>query len=264
MNFATILSIVMAGSIFITGLFLSTDTIKIFYDFPSLFIVLGGTAAAAALSFQFKRLWILLRLFLLRIFKSKVTDYPNTVKSIIQTLDAYRKGESLKSLADRTSDFFLQEGLLLMNDGILSSEEILTVMEERNENLYFLYQEDAIKVKGLGKYPPAFGMMGTTIGMIVLLANLGGADAIKRVGPAMGICLITTLYGTVLSNFAFLPFSDNMTEQAKEMYLKNRIILEGLKLISQKSNPIVAAEKLNSFMRPSERLDWKTVLNGDR
>jgi flagellar motor component MotA len=55
-----------------------------------------------------------------------------------------------------------------------------------------------------------------------------------------------------------------MTEQAKEMYLKNRILIESFKLISEKTNPIVAAEKLNSFLRPSERLDWKTVLSGGK
>jgi chemotaxis protein MotA len=104
-------------------------------------------------------------------------------------------------------------------------------------------------------------MMGTTMGMIVLLANLNGADAIKRVGPAMGVCLITTLYGTVMANFGFLPIADNLVEQCKENYLKNKIILEGLKQLHAKENPIVVAEKLNSFLIPSERLDWKTVIN---
>lgn len=264
MNIATIFSVFMALAIFLTGLALSSDTLKIFYDFPSMFIVFGGTASAAALSYQFKRLWVLFKLFMSRVFKGKGFSYSNMIKDVLLTLDSYRKGESLKSLADKTDDFFFKEGLQLMDGGILDMNQVVQVMEERNENLYFLYQEDAQKMKILGKYPPAFGMMGTTIGMVVLLANLSGADAIKKVGPAMGVCLITTLYGTVLANFAFLPFADNMTEQAKEMYLKNRILIESFKLISEKTNPIVAAEKLNSYLRPSERLDWKTVLGGGK
>src|SRR5690606_14918238 len=136
------------------------------------------------------------------------------------------------------------------------------MMEERNENLYHIHSEDAGKLKIVGKYPPAFGMMGTTMGMIVLLANLNGADAIKKVGPAMGVCLITTLYGTVMANFGFLPLADNLVEQSKETYLKNRIIIEGLKFLHAKENPIIAAEKLNSFLLPGDRLDWKTVLQG--
>lgn len=262
MNISALIAVMMSTAIFISGLALSSDSLKIFYDFPSLFIVFGGTASAAALSFQFKRLWILFKLFLARVFRGRGLQYSNVIKEVILTLDAYRKGENLKSLSDKTSDFFFKEGLQLMEGGVLTTEQVHQVMEERNENLYFLYQEDASKLKILGKYPPAFGMMGTTIGMIVLLANLSGADAIKKVGPAMGVCLITTLYGTVLANFAFLPFADNMVEQAKETYLKNRILLEAFKLIAEKANPIVAAEKLNSYLRPSDRLDWKTVLGG--
>src|SRR5690606_29224872 len=131
-----------------------------------------------------------------------------------------------------------------LDDGVIEPDQIFQILEDRNDNQFHLYSEDAGKLKVVGKYPPAFGMMGTTMGMIVLLANLSGADAIKRVGPAMGVCLITTLYGTVLANFGFLPLSDNMVEQAKETYLKNRILVEALKLLHQKENPIVVAEKL--------------------
>lgn len=264
MNISALLAVVMSLLIFLTGLALSSESLKIFYDFSSMFIVIGGTASAAALSFQFKRLWVLFKLFFARVFKGRGLNYGDVIREVLIVLDGYRKGNSLKSLSESTTDFFFQEGLQLLEGGVLSLDEVLNVMEERNENLYFIYQEDASKVKILGKYPPAFGMMGTTIGMIVLLANLSGADAIKKVGPAMGICLITTLYGTVIANFTFLPFADNMIEQAKENYLKNRILLEGLKLISEKSNPIVAAEKLNSYLRPSERLDWKTVIGGGK
>lgn len=264
MNISVIFAIMMSLTVFGFGLLLSTDNVKLFYDFPSMFIVLGGTASAAALSFQYKRLWVLFKLFLARVFKGRNLIYSDIIKEVLQILDGYRKGESLKSLSDKAEDLFLKEGLLLLEGGVLTLDQVLNVMEERNENLYFLYQEDATKVKALGKYPPAFGMMGTTIGMIVLLANLSGTDAIKKVGPAMGVALITTLYGTVIANFTFLPFSDNMVEQAKEMYLKNRILIESLRLIAEKTNPIIAAEVLNSYLRPSDRLDWKAVLNGGR
>jgi chemotaxis protein MotA len=120
--------------------------------------------------------------------------------------------------------------------------------------------EDANKIKNIGKFPPAMGMMGTTIGMIVLLSNLGGADAMKMMGPAMSVCLITTLYGTVMANFLILPVADNLVDSSREIFLKNQIIVAGMKLLKQKTNPVVVAEKLNSFLHPNERLDWKKVL----
>jgi chemotaxis protein MotA len=105
-------------------------------------------------------------------------------------------------------------------------------------------------------------MMGTTIGMIVLLANLGGADAMKMIGPAMGVCLITTLYGVVVANLVVIPIGENLIESAKDIHQKNQIILEGVKHIIAKSNPVVVAEELNSFLLPGDRLDWKEVVKG--
>ncbi|HXH73743.1 MAG TPA: MotA/TolQ/ExbB proton channel family protein [Bacteriovoracaceae bacterium] len=261
MNIGAISALIIAVAVFFYGLILSGgDSLKIFYDFPSIFIVFGGVFAATAISFQYKRMFIMCKAAMMRLIKGKSVNFAEVIKEVIQAVDKYRKGESLKSIADNTNDFFFKEGLQMLDGGILSPDQVTQMMEERNDNLFYLYSEDASKLKIVGKYPPAFGMMGTTMGMIVLLANLNGADAIKRVGPAMGICLITTLYGTVVANFGFLPIADNLVEQAKETYLKNRILVEGLKQMVLKENPIVVAEKLNSYLHPGDRLDWKTVL----
>lgn len=265
MNFAAISAIGMGAGVLLYGLILSTggESLKMFYDFPSVFIVLGGVVAATFMAFQYKRTWGIFKQGTARILKGKGVDYRQVITEIIQAIDSYRKGTSLKDIGEKIQDEFLKEGIGLFNSGVMSVEQVLAIMEERNDNLFHLNSEDAGKVKTIGKYPPAFGMMGTTMGMIVLLANLdGSADAIKKVGPAMGVCLITTLYGTVMANLGFLPFADNMVEQSKEIYLKNKIILEGLKNLIEKENPIIVAEKLNSYLQPQDRLDWKTVLNG--
>jgi chemotaxis protein MotA len=265
MNFGAISAMVLAIGVFLYGLILSGgDSLKIFYDFPSVFIVFGGVIAATAISFQYKRMFSMVKFVIGRVVKGKFADFRGLITEIIQAVDGYRKGESLKSISDKSTDPFFKEALELLDGGVMSADQVFAVLEERNDNLFHLYSEDAGKLKIVGKYPPAFGMMGTTIGMIVLLANLNGADAIKKVGPAMGVCLITTLYGTVLANFGFLPLADNLVEQSKETYLKNRIIIEGIKQLHAKENPIVVAEKLNSFLLPGDRLDWKTVLQGGR
>lgn len=263
MNFGAVSAMILAFVVFFVGLFLSGgDSLKIFYDFPSMFIVLGGVVAATAISFQYKRMFSMMKFGLLRVIKGKSVNFAVLISDIIKSVDAYRKGESLKSISDKSNDLFLKEGLTMLDGGVLTPEQVFELLEERNDNLFHLHSEDAGKLKVVGKYPPAFGMMGTTMGMIVLLANLNGADAIKRVGPAMGVCLITTLYGTVLANFAFLPLADNLVEQSKETYLKNRIIIEGIKQLHAKENPIIVAERLNSFLLPGDRLDWKAVLQG--
>ena len=87
---------------------------------------------------------------------------------------------------------------MLLSDGILEKEAAVNMLIMRNENMQIINDEEAGKFKTLAKFPPAFGMIGTTMGMIALLANLGGEDALKLIGPAMAVALITTLYGALL------------------------------------------------------------------
>lgn len=233
-----------------------------FLDYPSAFIVLGGTLAATAISFQIDRLGILLKVFLNRVIKGRKIEYEKIIANIMTISESFRKGEKLGDLAAQQEDHFLKEALILASEEVLRGDELIDVLKDRAKNMHFYYMEETQKFKSIGKFPPAFGMMGTTIGMIVLLSNLGGADAMKMVGPAMAVCLITTLYGVVVANLGVLPVAENLFAQTKETHLKNQIIVAGVGLIIEKTNPIVVAEKLNSFLPPSKRLDWKEVVNG--
>ena len=179
---------------------------------------------------------------------------------MIRIGDAYRKGTPLDGLAAKASDPFLKEALLMVADGILSSERISKILDDRASNQDVERKEEAGKLKVVAKFAPAFGMLGTTIGMVVLLANLGGPDSLKMIGPAMGVCLITTLYGCAIANVAFLPVAENLILHSKSLYLKDLIVIEGIKLIMEKQNPVILAEELNSFLPPQNRLNWKDIV----
>ena len=111
--------------------------------------------------------------------------------------------------------------------------------------------------KPQGKYPPAIGLMGAVLGMIALLSGLGQPGAEKTIGPSMSIALVATLYGIALANLIVIPVGENLTAGAKEINRKNLIIIESLRLIHAKTNPLVLGEELNSFLLPRERIDWK-------
>ena len=260
MNLFSLLGFIIAISVLLTGFRLASPNIGMFVDYPSMFIVLGGTFAASAISFQLDRIFLLLKIFLSHFMGNKKFTYAGVITNIIQISESYRNGESLEQLVGKSDDYFLKEGLELIADGFLEPESILKILKDRASNMNYTRQEDAGKIKTLGKFPPAFGMMGTTIGMIVLLGNLGGEDAIKMIGPAMGVCLITTLYGVALANLIVIPIGENLVGSAKETHLKNTIILEGIDHILKKSNPVLIAEELNSFLLPKDRLDWKDVV----
>jgi chemotaxis protein MotA len=261
MNFVTIIGFAISIVVLYIGLKLSTDNLMAFWDVPSIFIVFGGTFAATAVCFQLTRFMSIVKIFLRRVLFGKKNTMPNTIKEILVVAEAYKKGENTGEIKKKISDPFLIEALSILEDGIIQKNEILSIMEKRNENIVFHYMEEANKIKTIGKFPPAFGMIGTTIGMVVLLGNLGGEDAMKKMGPAMGVCLITTLYGSILSNMLFIPVSENLIESSKEVYIKNKMVIEGVALLMDKANPILIVEKLNSFLTPTDRVDWKKVVS---
>lgn len=255
-GFISILVVVAAG-ILTT---ITPNEYHLFGDLPAIFLVIGGTLAVAALTVQINRVGVLFKVFIQRIFKGKRTDYRAVIKEIMIVAEAYRGGDTLTNQIPKVKDHFLIEALQLAEDNILKGDEFFEVLEERVENTFLIYNEEATRFKNLGKYPPAYGLMGTVLGMIALLSNLGGADAMKKIGPAMGMCLIATFYGIVLANVFVLPIGDSLSDSAKEVNLKNKIVLEGVRLILAKTNPIIVAEILNSFLLPSDRLDWKETL----
>ncbi len=144
-------------------------------------------------------------------------------------------------------------------EGFLSPDEIYHLLNLRARTIFIRYSEDARKFKAIGKFPPAMGLMGAVLGMIALLQTLGKPGAEENVGPAMSIALVATLYGIAVANLIILPIGENLADGAREIHLKNRIIVEGIKLILEKKNRILFAEQLNSFLLPQERVDWKAV-----
>lgn len=261
MNIFSILGLMIATGVILAGLRLSTNNMIIFLDYPSMFIVIGGTFAATSISMSLDKITSLFKIFIKHISGRSNVNFDQEITKIMGLCEAYRKGESLEVLANKVEEPFLKESLLLAHDGILDKESLLTLLQGRIEKMNDLRIEDAVKLKSLGKYPPAFGMMGTTIGMIVLLSNLGGEDAIKMIGPAMSVCLLTTLYGVIIANLFFLPVSENLLEAARLIHLKEIVYFEGISNILNKTNPVIVAENLNSFLPPAKRLDWKKMVN---
>ena len=261
MNFYALITIILSGvyvyySFFIT----SKGNLGMFVDYPSLFIVMVGTTMAVFLSIDVRRVIGVVKVFIRRFLFGQKYNYKKLIMEVMEITESYRKGEPLESQGVKTKDDFLQESLMLLSDGILEKEAAVNMLIMRNENMQIINDEEAGKFKTLAKFPPAFGMIGTTMGMIALLANLGGEDALKLIGPAMAVALITTLYGALLANLVFIPIAENLMNNSEEMYKKNEIIIEGVKLMLAKTNPIIVAEQLNSYLPPAERLDWKEVV----
>lgn len=261
MNISSIISFIAAFFVLGFGLFSSSDNPLVFVDGISAFIVIGGTLAAAAISFRMEKIFSLVKIFLIRVLKGRDVGYKDTITTLMKIADVFEKdSEKAKAIAKESNNHFLVEAVELATDGIVGPKDSVRILRSRVENLYQQYMIDANKFKTIGKFPPAFGMMGTTIGMVVLLSNLGGADAMKSIGPSMAICLITTLYGVAIANLIIIPIAENLIVSAKELKIKNTIVCEGVRLIMAGKNPVVLAEELNSFLIPRDRVNWKELV----
>lgn len=157
---------------------------------------------------------------------------------------------SLEEESDAIDDPFLKKGLGLVIDGtdpeqVRAILEIdLIVMEERHEVGFGM-------MKKLGGYAPTLGIMGTVLGMISVLAELGGS--VEELGASVALAFIATLYGVSSANLLWLPLGDNLEAKSKEEAHVKNMIVEGILSIQAGDNPRIVEEKLLGFLSPSER-----------
>jgi chemotaxis protein MotA len=107
----------------------------------------------------------------------------------------------------------------------------------------------------MAKYPPAFGMIGTVVGLIALMASIGGNIDMSSIGTYMAVALTTTLYGLALSNFIFKPIADNMEMGSSRSLRARQMILESMILVKHRASLLVIQDTLNSFLPITENID---------
>lgn len=260
MNVKSIIALLMAASVFGFGALTATSNPYAFLDFHAALIVIGGTTAVAAVSFQIDRIFLMLKVFYLRVVKGSKLEYVRIIRELMILADAYRTNDpNLPNLVKNSSDFFIKEAMGILMDDFLDLDELEHILRIRANSIYFRYHEDAKKFKALGKFPPAMGLMGAVLGMIALLQTLGQPGAATNIGPAMAVALVATLYGIAFANLVILPIAENLMDGAREVLAKNTMIVEGIKLVAQRKNRILIAEELNSYLLPTERLNWKEL-----
>lgn len=260
MNFSSLFGVILAGVVFIAALYETDPNLKKFLDFHSVITVIGGTVAAACISFPAKKVLLLLKIFILRVLGRRNSDYQQVIEQVLELNKKATIGISALNEAIPTiKNEFLKEAVQLVSAGVLTEREIRHTLELRVETLENEFMHDANMFKNIGKFPPAFGLMATTLGMISLLAKLGEPDSQKLIGPAMSIGLIGTLYGITLANLVFLPIAENLTERTHEEVRLRKMIIEGACMLKSQTNPIAMREGLNSFLLPKDRVIRKSA-----
>lgn len=247
MDIATLIGLVGGFGLIVGGI-LAGGSLGAFIDVPSVIIVIGGTLAVIFTMFPMGTVLGAIKVGMKTIFGS-APDAPENIKTIVGLAETARK-ESLVALEKaNVSDPFMSRGILLVADG---TEDVLVraVMENDISNTKKRHLTGQNVFKALGTMAPAFGMIGTLIGLVNMLQNLSDPAAI---GPAMAVALLTTFYGAVLANVVFLPLANKLGERSGEELLYMEITMEGVLSILNGDHPNIVKEKLISFLPPSQR-----------
>ncbi|MBR6326690.1 MAG: motility protein A [Lachnospiraceae bacterium] len=252
MDIASLIGFIMCFGMLVFGILSGAGVSGIgeYLDLPSVIITIGGSLFATLTSYSMNDFVGGLKSLTL-IFKAPSANTADMIKKIIDLSNVARK-EGLLSLEEAAADMdepFLKKGILLVVDGtdpdlvrgILETE--MVCIEGRHKNVASFWETWA----SMG---PAWGMIGTLVGLVDMLYHMDDASAI---GPAMAVALITTLYGSLLANWVCTPTAAKLkADNAVEMTQKE-IMIEGLLSIQAGENPRVIEEKLKSFLAPKDR-----------
>jgi len=251
---SAIIGALLAGAI-ITLTFTSSGVdIKFFINIVGLCIVIGGSLSAIFLSYSLKDV---MRVF--SVITSIFLRKSQSMNMLGENLMKFSEICSQKGVPSGTKGkihFFLDDCLVLINDGY-TDKEMREMLEQRIMSTYDVEKYQMGLVRSMSKYPPAFGMIGTVVGLIALMANMGGADVdMAEIGGYMAIALTTTLYGLMIANFIFKPISDNLELGSKENLKTRQLILETALLIKNGASLLVIQDTINSLLPPRERVSY--------
>lgn len=249
MDIATLAGIIAGIAFIITGILLNGD-LSTFYDLPSIAIVLGGTIASTLIAYPLEAISGIFKasknLFL------KNQDDPNAIIDKLMELANIARREGLLALEEAVQgeeDEFLQKGILLIVDGT-DPELVKNILETELNFIEERHSQGQGVFRTMGAFAPAYGMIGTLIGLINMLKTL---DKPETIGPSMSIALVTTFYGTLLANLFFLPTAEKLKYKSDREILYKEIILEGILSIQAGENPRIIEEKLKAFLSPKYR-----------
>ena len=238
---------IAAGLIMITISIIIGSSLALFISIPGLLITVGGSFAALLVNFNSQQVFNVLKTSR-NIFKKNGNDFQEII-DIFADLARKARREGLLGLEDdveRLEDPFYQKGIRLMVDA-LDPDLIKDILETDIDYTRQRHELGQKVFKAWGVYAPAFGMIGTLIGLIQMLSKLNDPSAL---GPAMALALLTTFYGSLLANLVFIPMAGKLELKSEEEILARYLMLEGIIGIQSGMNPRILEEKLKSFVGP--------------
>ena len=245
---------ILIGIIFISFLLISSIGIEsftlLFINFDALFLVIGCTFAATLIHFpvtQVVRIWSRLKV----LFSFKKYNYNNDIEYLVNISKSIRTNgvQSIITNINSCPDHFIKTGLQLLVDQI-EFNELEKVLSLNISYIQKRHLQGILLFEQMAKYAPAFGLLGTTIGLVQLLANLKDPSMI---GQGMSIALVSTFYGILMANFIFSPIAGRLRAYSIEESFQREMLKVGILAVAKNESSVIVREKMMLFLTQKER-----------
>ncbi|MHC8509106.1 MAG: MotA/TolQ/ExbB proton channel family protein [Rhodospirillales bacterium] len=243
MDLATLAGLI-SGLVVIVVAILLDSGLGTFVNVPGLMVVIGGTVAATLIKFTLKDMVASFKAGISIAFKNS-TDDPQQLYDIALEMAALVRKQGLLSLENHKIDNSLFAGGVRM---AIDGHDLETIRNTLNRtvNMQISVQTKGERIfRGIGDTAPAFGMIGTLIGLVQMLANL---DDPSKIGPAMAIAMLTTFYGALIANLAAIPIAEKLAARTEQDRLTREQIVDSVLLIQQQKSPSVLEQVLGVYL----------------
>ena len=251
MDLATIIGFIMGvGLVSFAIVSGAGDKLGAFIDPKSAMLVIGGAFASVMISFPLARF-----LGAAKVMKKVFFHKEESIKALIDDLVGYAeiaRRDGILSLENATRDAkdpFIVQGIQMAVDGT-DPELIEQIMNSELDAIAERHEQGKAVFDAIGRYAPAYGMIGTLVGLVIMLMNM---DDPSKIGPGMAVALLTTMYGSMLANMFALPIADKLGKRSNEELTRKSIVLRGVMSIQSGDNPRIVEQKLKTFLPPSMR-----------
>jgi chemotaxis protein MotA len=247
MDLATIIGLVMGFGLMVVAVLLG-GSLRMFVDLPGMMIVFGGVLAALFVKYRLGEVFSTIAV-IAKAFVNKQPDVERVIAQVIEMANVARKDGILALEKVKSNDPFLQSAINHCVDGA-DPDFLEMVMRKNLDYLIGRHQRSIGILDTIAEMGPAFGMIGTLIGLVQMLASMSDPNTI---GPAMALALMATLYGVTLSALVAAPLSGKLTLYSEDERVVRQVIIDGMVGIQKGINPRMLQEALRAALPPKRR-----------
>lgn len=250
MDIASVIGVVVASLLIIGSIMIGTAPITAFIDIPSILVVIGGSIAAGFICFPMGTMLASPKVMLKTIF-NKSEDRLKLIKQIVALAETARR-DGLLALESKIAEIenpLVKTGIQMAVDGS-TPEVVEQVLRTEAGAMAARHRDGKALMDQMGRFAPAYGMIGTLLGLIMMLADMSDPS---KLGAGMAVALITTLYGAIMANVVFCPFAEKLGLLSRMELTALEIAIRGVMAIQSGESPRAIDQKLRTFLPPKQR-----------